>query len=115
MSEAAEQMAVVRYCDIKRIPIFHIPNGGSRHPAEAANLKRQGVKPGVPDLCVPVPAGGYNSLYIEMKAPKGRVSDNQKEWISKLRSLGHAAFVCYGAEHAIALIESYLGGNVTRA
>mgnify|MGYP004433785991 CR=1 FL=1 len=33
----------------------------------AANLKRQGVKAGVPDLHLPVARGGYNGLYIELK------------------------------------------------
>jgi hypothetical protein len=47
MTEAQEQQAVVEYCDWKHIPVFHIPSGGSRHPAEAAHLKAQGVRAGV--------------------------------------------------------------------
>ena len=35
--------------------IFAVPNGGSRHVREAANLKRQGVKPGVSDVIVLIP------------------------------------------------------------
>jgi hypothetical protein len=31
---------------------FHVPNGGWRSPIEAAILKGQGVRPGVPDLIV---------------------------------------------------------------
>ena len=57
MSEADEQRAVVEWCAWRRIPVFHIPGGGSRHPAEAARLKAQGVKAGVPDLCIPVARG----------------------------------------------------------
>ena len=30
--------------------LYHVANGGSRHPAEAARLKAAGVKAGVPDL-----------------------------------------------------------------
>ena len=30
MSEALEQRAVVDYCDLKGIPVFHIPDGGYR-------------------------------------------------------------------------------------
>ena len=44
--------------------LHHIPNGGSRDVVEAAHMKRQGVKSGVPDLHLPVPRGGYASLYI---------------------------------------------------
>ena len=67
-SEAAEQEAVIAWCGWmeKQHPelklLFHIPNGGSRNKAEAANLKAQGVKPGVPDLCLPVARCGYHGL-----------------------------------------------------
>lgn len=108
MSEANEQQAVVEYCAWKHIPVFHIPNGGSRHPAEAARLKAQGVKAGVPDLCIPVARGNYHSLYIEMKAPKGRISEKQSEWLALLREQGMCAIVCYGAENAIQAINAYM-------
>lgn len=108
MTEAQEQQAVVEYCDWKHIPVFHIPNGGSRHPAEAAHLKAQGVRAGVPDLCIPVARGGYHALYIEMKAPKGRVSEKQREWLALLREQGSCALVCYGADNAIKAIEAYM-------
>lgn len=111
MAEADEQRAVVEYCGWKRIPVFHIPNGGSRHPAEAARLKAQGVKAGVPDLCIPVARCGYHSLYIEMKAAKGRVSGHQREWLDLLNAQGMRAVVCYGAESAIEEIESYMSGG----
>lgn len=111
MSEADEQRAVVEWCAWRRIPVFHIPNGGSRHPAEAARLKAQGVKAGVPDLCIPVARGGNHSLYIEMKAPKGRVSEKQREWLALLREQGMRAIVCYGADNAIKAIEAYMEGE----
>lgn len=62
MSEALEQRTVVEWCELRRVPCFHIPNGGSRNKAEAANLKRQGVMAGVPDLCVPVARCGYRGI-----------------------------------------------------
>lgn len=110
MSEALEQRAVVEYCDAKGIPCFHIPNGGSRNKAEAANLKRQGVKAGVPDLFLPVARCGCHGLFIEMKAQKGRVSSRQAAWIRLLRAQGYAAYVCYGAKNAVKLIDLYMEG-----
>lgn len=112
MSEANEQMAVVDYCDARRIPCFHIPNGGRRSPREAANLKRQGVKAGVPDLCIPVARAGYHSLWIEMKAKGGKVSAPQRQWLETLRAEGHCAYVCYGADSAISLVESYMDEKI---
>ena len=67
MSEADEQRVVVEWCDWMRIPVFHIPNGGSRHKAEAARLKVQGVKAGVPDLCIPVARGNSRGCRVHTR------------------------------------------------
>lgn len=96
-----------KYPDIEMM--YHIPNGGSRNKIEAANLKRQGVKAGVPDLCLPVARGKYHGLYIEMKAGKNKTSEKQDEWIAKLHNQGYAAIVCYGCGQAIEVITKYLG------
>ena len=48
--------------------MHHIPNGGKRDKRTAVALKRQGVKAGVPDICLPVARNGYHGLYIELKA-----------------------------------------------
>lgn len=105
--EAHEQIAVVQFCMYKDIPIFAIPNGGSRNKLEAINLKRQGVKKGVPDLCVPVAKRGYHGLYIEMKYGKGKTSKPQDEWLELLNNNGYLARVCVGADEAINLIQWY--------
>ena len=89
--------------------LYAIPNGGTRHKIEAANLKRQGVKAGVPDICLPYPSGGYHSLYIELKVGKNKPSKNQEDWIKDLNAAGNKAIVCYGFEEAKKEIEKYLG------
>lgn len=88
--------------------LYHIPNGGSRNRIEAANLKRQGVKAGVPDLCLPVPRREWHGLYIEMKAGKNTTTEKQEEWISALRGQGYVAEVCYGWERAAEVITKYI-------
>jgi hypothetical protein len=108
MSEHDEQVAVVEYCDLKSIPVYAIPNGGLRRKSEAARLKAEGVSKGVPDLCVPRARGRYHSLYIEMKADGGKPTEEQARWILRLRAEGMCAYVCYGAENAIALIDRYM-------
>ena len=113
-SEATEQEAVIQWCgwhEGKRPElklIFHIPNGGSRNTIEAANLKRQGVKAGVPDLCLPVPMNGFHGLYIEMKYGRNKSTEKQEEWQKALQEQGYYVAVCYGAEEAERLIASYL-------
>lgn len=107
--EAEEQRTVVEYCDLKSIPVFHIPNGGSRNKIEAARLKMQGVRPGVPDLFVPVARGKYHGLFIEMKRKKGyHVAPAQQAWIERLNANGYMAYVCPGADSAIELIRQYM-------
>lgn len=109
MTEAQEQEAVIQYCDWRRIPVFHIPNGGKRGKIEAARLKRQGVRAGVPDLCIPVPSKDKHGLFIEMKKSEGgKVSASQKVWLKILNDLGYQACVCKGYKEAIDVIESYL-------
>lgn len=88
--------------------LHHIPNGGKRDKATAAAMKRQGVKAGVPDLCLPVPRGGRHGLYIELKAGKNRPTEKQKEWMEFLRRQGYHTAVCHHWEEAAELIEGYL-------
>lgn len=115
-TEAQEQEALFRWAAYAagKWPqlrlLFHVPNGGSRHPAEAAHMKAQGVKPGVPDICLPVPVGRYAALYIELKRKKGgRVSDEQRGWIEALNRAGNRAVVCRGWDEAREEIVRYLG------
>lgn len=89
--------------------LYHIPNGGSRNKIEAANLKKQGVKSGVPDICLPVSRKEHHGLYIELKVGKNKPSENQKKWISDLNDQGYLAVVCYGWEEAAKVISDYLG------
>lgn len=90
--------------------MFAIPNGGSRHPAEARNLKAQGVKAGVPDIFLPVARLGYHGLFIELKRTKGGVvSVDQKLMISALMDQSYAVEVCKGWEEAASVIKVYLG------
>lgn len=109
MSEASEQIAVIEYCALRRIDVFAVPNGGKRNALEAHNLKRQGVKAGVPDLMIPIAKGGYHGLFIEMKVGRNKPTDKQKEWLERLSRNGYKAVVCYGADAAIDTIDKYMG------
>lgn len=95
------------------IRLFHVPNGGRRLAADAAKLQGQGVKPGVPDLCLPVPRFGCHGLWIEMKTQDGRVSAPQKDWIAFLRGVGYRVEVCRSFDEARAVLLGYLDPKVT--
>lgn len=92
--------------------LYHIPNGGSRHRLEAVHLKQQGVRAGVPDLCLPVARDGCHGLYVEMKRTKGgRVSPEQMGWMEALKAEGYMVAVCQGWEMASDVIVNYLRGK----
>ena len=89
--------------------LYHIPNGGSRNKAEAGRLQAEGVKAGVPDLCLPVARGGYHGLYIELKRKRGGVaSDLQLAWMENLMKQGYCVALCKGWEAAAEMIMNYL-------
>jgi hypothetical protein len=112
--EHFEQVELFRWVSLqeKRIPeltlLFAIPNGGKRSKAVAGKLKAEGVRPGVPDICLPVPCGKYHGLYIELKAEGGRASDSQRSWMAALAAQQYRVHLCIGWHAAKAVIEEYL-------
>ena len=114
MSEHDEQVALFRWAqwNAGQWPelrwMYAIPNGSARHIAVAAKLKAEGVKAGIPDICLPVPRGGFGALYIELKAKGGRVSQAQRAALDALWKVGNATTVAYGWEEASHCISSYL-------
>lgn len=75
-------------------------------------MKRQGMKPGVSDICLPYASGKYNNLYVELKVGNGKASDNQLKFVDMINSIGGKAVVVYGSEAAIELITAYLEGTI---
>ena len=120
-TESEEQQSLFQWVEahIYKYPelraFYHIPNEGKRSRAEGAKLKREGLKEGVSDNCLPVRKGYYGSLYIELKKRRnGKVSPEQREWIELMRAVGNAAFICYGWEEARDRIVEYLEGRCER-
>jgi hypothetical protein len=94
-----------QYPDLKYL--FHIPNERPDK-IQAALLKRMGVKPGVPDVFLPVPRGGYHGLWIELKVDGGKPSKEQRDWLEYLNGAGYCALLCYGWQTAQMEIEKYM-------
>lgn len=112
--EATEQERVINWATFyaKDFPeldlLYHVPNGGSRNQLEAANLKRQGVKAGVPDLVLPVPRQQFHGLYVEMKWGKNTTTDKQDWWLEQLQRQGYKTAVCWSADEAMDVIAEYM-------
>jgi len=115
-SEHDEQVALFQWAAANEAAhpeltmIFAIPNGGLRHPAVAAMLRQEGVKAGVPDICLPVARGKWHGLFLELKRcdHSNNTTDLQDGWIARLRQFNYCAVVAYGANEAIQAIMSYL-------
>lgn len=119
--EGLEQAALltevrIRYPAAAKL-IYHVPNGGHRHKLVAIELKKQGVRAGVPDLVLPMARGGFFGLYIEFKAKPpfdAAVSPAQDAYIQALTDQGYLALVCRGHIDAIEAIRAYLLQPQTR-
>ena len=95
--------------------LYAIPNGGNRSVTEALRLKREGVKCGIPDICLPVARGGYFAWYGELKRKKsGSLSNDQQEVIESLRVNGHWAAWHRGADEMFADLLWYLSLPATQ-
>lgn len=113
-TERQEQTALFRWLDQAGVIeprlrlAFAIPNGGHRDGRVAARMKGEGVKPGVPDIFLPVPAGDHAGLFIELKVGKNDASELQWQWLSLLAAEGYAVTVEHGWIAAAEAIVHYL-------
>ncbi len=68
----------------------------------------EGLKPGVPDYCIPYPSRGYGALYIEFKTPIGEVSGVQTRMHEILREAGNFIYVARSLREAQQVFCDYL-------
>lgn len=89
-------------------------------PVDVLNGAQMGVRPGAPDIFLPVrnrapiqgfPPGHFTGLAIERKAAKGRASDDQTRWLVHLTSEGWYATVAREWGKEAALIITWVGGD----
>jgi hypothetical protein len=84
------QCEVLEYLDAfgrREFDWFAIGNGELRHPNVAKRLKAEGVKPGVADICIRKDRG--QTCWLELKAKRGRQSDEQLGFEARSRRLDH--------------------------
>jgi hypothetical protein len=106
-SEHAEQCAVVTWMQMRGIPHFAVPNGGTRNIIEATRLKASGVVRGAPDLCVFLP---NVTVALEMKTRTGgALSAEQERWGRFFSERpGWMWYCARGAQDAIRFLEGLI-------
>lgn len=119
MSESQQQAAVVQYFKTKwpNEIIYASANGahiaGTKQQRinKVSRMKREGMLPGVPDLCIAVARAQFHGPYIEMKDVGKKWSDvskAQREILTKLNKSGCHATWAPGATAAIEYIDKYM-------
>lgn len=91
------------YYTAPRVRVVAVPNGMRTTAWSARQAKREGMSSGFPDVICLWPGG---VAFIEFKAPKGRVSENQSEWHEWLDENGHRVAVARSPDDAIAFLRT---------
>lgn len=113
--EQIEQKKLAAWLDANHFWWLHVPNERRANVQHYANMKKLGVKKGVPDnLIVGLPKGAewreswHPGIAIELKAASGRAGAEQLAWIEVFRRIGWVAAVCHGADGAIEFVLRYV-------
>ncbi|RPH85505.1 MAG: VRR-NUC domain-containing protein [Chroococcales cyanobacterium metabat2.561] len=75
--------------------LFHVPNGGARNGREAKKFSMLGVVAGVSDFIF---LWRGKTHLIELKADKGRQSDDQINWMSLVTTNGFQYYIIRSLE-----------------
>lgn len=91
------------------------PNQGRRTKRAQAQLKREGMRAGVPDLQFMLPLHGWHGLFLELKAPPPHSwewSKHQRDLAHRLARAGYAAIIARGEFAARDAMEAYRTGRL---
>lgn len=89
--------------------MFAIPNGGARHPIVARRLKAEGVTKGVYDIFISLPNLISHGLYIECKAGKNKLTDEQIAFRDRMKDIGYWCEECRTLEDFEVILQHYFG------
>jgi hypothetical protein len=82
----------------------HVGNGGYRRATEASIMAGLGVRRGAPDLIFIVAGRTFG---LELKSPRGRLSEAQRECHNEIREAGGMVGVATGIDEAVSLLQSW--------
>jgi len=112
--EADFQTSCAIYLDSLDILWFHCPNEIKAKPHYLAKRRRQGVKSGVPDICILEPNKLYNGLFIELKVGYNKASDNQNKWLLELQKRGYKTLLTHSFDEFIDVVDDYFKKDVEK-
>ena len=88
--------------------LFAIPNEGKRTPQAGKRDKDLGVLSGVSDLFLMLARKGYYGLFLECKAPKGSLSENQKDFGLRAVNNNYSYHVFRSFDQFKLIVENYM-------
>jgi VRR-NUC domain len=100
MKESEIQKQILDYLSLKRV--FHYRQNSGAFKTDAGGFYRFGT-PGIPDI-ICVIRGKYTG--IEVKAPKGKQSEHQKEFQKNLEGAGGEYILAYDLDDVIRQLPS---------
>ena len=101
--EAAIQKAIIDRLRWHGVMCIHVPNAGKRSAIAGRRIKAEGLRPGFPDL---VALQGGRAAFLEVKAPKGRLSPAQVECHAELARQGFDVAVVTSQDEALAALRA---------
>lgn len=108
--EADLQCACVRWLRLRHKGVVHftVPNEGRMHPRTGRIYNEMGRMAGVPDLFIASPRHGYGGLFVEFKAPQGRLTPQQQAAQAALVEAGYRVAVVRDFDNFVTIINDYL-------
>lgn len=77
-------------------------------------MKREGLRAGVVDICLPIPRGGFCGLYAECKIKPNRLTPDQAAFLRAMEIVGHYTSVWWTFDQAVQELHAYVRGEIRR-
>jgi hypothetical protein len=110
VTEVTAALGSLRGVTVMRNPVMRVrlPSGGYAWTGIGGE--------GAPDLHAEVrgPDGQHRAVWLECKSGEGELSAAQERWHAAAAREGRHVFMVRSAEHALAIVESFLRGEVPR-
>ena len=112
--ETDTQIRIANYLHMKYPNLLWTIGLGGIHTTAPQRRKmiQMGYRNGTPDIMIFFPRYTYHGLFIELKAPKGKISPEQREFKTNAELNKYMFSYCWSYEEAIRTIEMYMGVDI---